>query len=292
MSYVVDFKNVSTVGLESLAIKRNELAIKMQRNPSLRDPNSHLMKEFREIYSKMAEIENFLIKDHIEINLGEIKHVLHVDDDEILPFWLYQIPKLKNKDFGAIVTSGFSMMPLNVPSELNFIFSYLEFLVTIPSDFPLPMKNEKKYEFCWFIEKLKFFISYIHRDRTYFTHSHTYGNGNPPKPFIKSSGICGFLFQYPVEEIPPNFWEFGIPPIKNIHFIQLIPMYENELYYVLDNSDEKLMKLFKDRKIPRYLDMKRKNSLSEKGYNNSNYGKSSTFCKKCGTVIKNIDPTQ
>jgi hypothetical protein len=233
-------------------------------------------------------MENIIIKRHIENNLGEIKHTTYVDDDEFLPFYIYQIPKLDNEDFGVLITSGFSAMPLNVPNELQFIYNYLEFLITIPSDFPYPLENNKNHEYYWLIEKLIFFIHYIHREKTFFCHGHTYGNGNPPKPFTSTSDLSGFLFQFPFQGVPPYFCELIIPPIKNIHFLQIIPLYENEMFYALEKGDEELMKQFSINNIPLYINPKRKNLLSENDYRAKDYGKSANFCQECGTVIRGI----
>ncbi len=152
--------------LTCLAKKRNDIVLDMRENPRLTNPQSESMKNFNKIYSEMMTIENIIIKRHIETNLGEIKHTTYVDDDEFLPIYIYQILKLDNEDFGVLITSGFSTMPLTVPNELQFIYNYLEFLITIPTDFPYPLENNKNHEYYWLIEKLIFFIHYIHREKT------------------------------------------------------------------------------------------------------------------------------
>ncbi|TXT67059.1 MAG: hypothetical protein BAJALOKI1v1_190002 [Promethearchaeota archaeon] len=200
--------------MRTLAEKRNELVLQMRDNPNLTQPTSQVRKEFDEIYSKMVKIENSLIKTHIEDLIGKIEYTEYIDDDEVLPFYIYQIHQLKNKNYGVLLTSGFSLLPLAVPQELNFRFNYLEFAITIPSDFPLPVKNQKNYEFYWLIEKLRFFISYLHRDKTFFCDGHTYGNGNPPKPLTTNTEICGFLFKFPFETLPSSFCELNIPSIN------------------------------------------------------------------------------
>ncbi|MFX0023873.1 MAG: suppressor of fused domain protein [Candidatus Hermodarchaeota archaeon] len=277
--------------LRSLALKRNDLVLDMRENPSLTSPESEVMKEFKNIYSQMVNLENTLIRKHIETHIGEIAHTTYIDDDEFLPFYIYQIPKVANKDFGVLITSGFSMLPLSVPEELQFIYNYLELLITIPYDFPLPLINDKNYKYYWLIDKLIFFISYIHREHTFFLDGHTYGNGNPPKPFIDRSELCGFLFKFPFDDLPASFCELIIPSIKNTHFLQLVPLYENELYYALEQGGDKLIDKFDEKKISLFLNEKRENTLTTMEYNGDDYGKTANFCSNCGTILRNIQST-
>ena len=234
------------------------------------------------LQSQITELEGCFIEEHIENNIGKIK--VTIQDNEIpqIPIKLHVIPPDDKRPFGAIVTSGMSAYPMQAPSMAEPTDAEL-FMLFSP-EWPLPLKSEvNKDEFSWAINKLIRMVKYIHGKRQWFSLGHTFANGDPPKPFAKNTELCAFLFKFPYKVLPPTFCELIIGN-KPVYFLQVFPIYEEEMDFIMSNSPEQFALLFKDSGLTEFTSISRKNLCKEKVFEKMAKGK---FCKKCGTVIRN-----
>jgi len=72
---------------------------------------------------------------------------------------------------------------------------------------------------------------------------------------------------------------------KAVYFLQVFPIYKEEMDF--GNSSERFATLFKNSGIPEFTKIDRKNLCEGKEFEEMAKG---TFCKNCGTVIRDIDP--
>ena len=231
---------------------------------------------------QITELEGHFIEEHIENNIGKIENILTDTEIPQVPIKLHVIPPNKDCPFGAMVTSGMSAYPMQAPSMAEPTIAEL-FMLFSP-EWPLPLKSAKKDEYFWAIEKLFKMVKYIHGNREWFSLGHTFGNGHPPKPFAKNTELCALLFKFPYNVLPPTFSELMIGT-KPVYFLQVFPIYEEEMNFIMGNSSQRFALLFKDSGLPEFTSIDRKNLCKGEKFENMAKG---TFCKKCGTVIRDI----
>lgn len=229
--------------------------------------------------------DNGLILNHIEKYVGKIGKSIHDQKFERAPLSIHIIPKTNDQKYGALVTSGLSFAPMYPPRPMDF-FKYSELLIKLPLDWPLPIESLKQDDFFWPIEQLLTLMKYIHSNQQWFSDMHTFGNGNPPIPFANNTGLCGFLFTFPLNSFPPEFCELKIDDSKTVIFLQLIPLYNEEMNYTISEGSESLLEKFEENNILDHVDIHRKNLFgSSKPFSKASEtpGK---FCPYCNTVLR------
>ena len=256
------------------------------------------MKRVQEEYSSQREkprspfqLKNDaeLILNHIKKYVGKIEKSIHDQKFEHAPLSIHIIPKIHNQDYGAFVTSGLSYSPMYAPQAMEF-FKYSELLIKLPLDWPFPIDVIKDDEFLWPISELLSLMKYIHSNQQWFSDMHTFGNGNPPLPFAPNTGLCGFLFMFPLLSFPPEFCELKIDDLKSVIFLQLVPLYKEEMDFAFTEGSEALLERIEKGEIPEHVDIHRKNIL---GSSKPDFKPSETkgvFCPYCNTVLREFKP--
>lgn len=233
--------------------------------------------------------DNELILQHIKKYVGKIEKSIHDQKFERAPLSIHIIPKIHNQDYSAVVTTGLSHSPMYAPQPMDF-FKYSELLIKLPLDWQLPLNVIKDDEFLWPISELLSLMKYIHSNQQWFSDMHTFGNGNPPLPFAKNTGLCGFLFMFPLLSFSPEFCELKIDDTKSVIFLQLVPLYKEEMDYAITESSEALLERIAKKEIPDHIDIHRKNIF---GSSKPDFQPSETkgyFCPYCNAVLRGFKP--
>lgn len=233
--------------------------------------------------------DNELILNHIEKFVGKIRKSIHDQKFERAPLSIHIVPKIHDQDYSALVTSGLSYSPMYTPSPMEF-FKHSELLIKLPLDWPLPIDVIKDDEFLWPVKELLSLMKYIHSNQQWFSDMHTFGNGNPPLPFAKNTGLCGFLFMFPLLSFPPEFCELKIDDQKSVIFLQLVPLYKEEMDFAITEGSEILLERIEKDEIPDHVDIHRKNIF---GSSKPDFKPSETkghFCPYCNTVLREFKP--
>ncbi|MBA7664977.1 hypothetical protein ES703_73043 [subsurface metagenome] len=241
------------------------------------------IKEAQPLQLRIIELESQVIKKHIELHIGKIEKTLNDNEIATIPLKLHVIPPDNQRKYGVLITSGMSAYPMMAPSMTEPIF--VEMVMLLSPDWPLPLKSVERDDFYWPIEYLFKMPKYVHGNKQWFSIGHTYGNGDPPKPFAKNTDLCGFLFQFPFKELPPTFCELKIGH-KPVYFLQIMPIYREEMEYIIQNGTEEFNTQLLEQKIPEYLELQRVNVFAGRKGMADNEG---NFCRNCGTVVRNID---
>lgn len=238
------------------------------------------------LQEQITEIEGKCIKDHIETNIGKIQYTITDNEIPQIPIKLHIVPPDDDRPYGTLVTSGMSTYPMMAPSMAEPTDA--ELFMLLSPDWLLPPKIDKNSEFYWPIENLLFLVKYVHRNRQWFSLGHTFGNEHPPKPFAHNTNLCAFLFKFPYKVLPPTFCELMIGR-KPVYFLQIMPIYREEMDFLMGSDPEEFAAMYKDAGLPEYTELKRDNLCI--GGEFEKEGKS-TFCKNCGTVIRDLDMTE
>ncbi|MFW9973277.1 MAG: suppressor of fused domain protein, partial [Candidatus Odinarchaeota archaeon] len=289
-------------------VKAREHALRILRNKKIIDNYRHgiisenefqdLMRQVQEEYRSEREKsrtitqlkkDNELVLIHIEKYIGKIEKSIHDQKFDRAPLSIHIIPKIYNQDYSALVTSGLSYSPMFPPDAMEF-FKYSELLIKLPLDWPLPIDKIKDDEFLWPISELLSLMMYIHSNQQWFSDMHTYGNGNPPFPFAKNTELCGFLFMFPLISFPPEFCELKIDEFKSVIFLQLVPLYKEEMDFAITESSEKLLERIERGEIPDHVDIHRENIFASTKSDSKPSETKGNFCPYCSTVLRNFKP--
>lgn len=233
--------------------------------------------------------DNEALLQHIEKYIGKIGKSIHDQAFSLAPLSVHIIPETRDGKGGALVTTGMSVLPMHVPGPYK-AFKFSELLFRVPKDWPLPLKELKKDDYFWLIEELLHLMKYVHENQRWFFDMHTFGNGDPPQPYSPNTNFCGLLFTLPVLSLPAEFCELQIDDSKTVIFLQILPLYKEEMDLVITDSSEALLKKFEEQNSPDYVDINRKSLV---GSGEVVPGKSKTagmWCPNCLNTIRNFKP--
>jgi hypothetical protein len=154
---------------------------------------------------------------------------------------------------------GMGAHRMNVPKELRGKkIDRAEVLITLPPDWEIENSDEKWY---WPLRWLKILARLPIENDTWLGYGHTVPNG---EPFAENTELCCVMLTM------PYFFDqeasvCTLPDGDEINFYQVIPLYENEMNFKIQNGAEKLEDLFPD-DFDMVVDIKRKNVISEKKF--------------------------
>ncbi|MFX0035183.1 MAG: suppressor of fused domain protein [Candidatus Hermodarchaeota archaeon] len=242
------------------------------------------LKKANPLQIKISQIETQFITTHIEANIGKINNTLTDNEIPQIPIKLHIVPPDDHRKYGVLVTSGMSAYPMMAPSMAEPTCA--ELFMLLSPDWPLPLKSVKKDKYYWVIDKLFRLVKYVHGNRQWFSIGHTFGNGHPPVPFANNTKLCAFLFKFPYKELSPTFCELLIGR-KPVYFLQVMPIYREEMDFLMGNGPDEFATRFMKESAPEYVELDRVNICIGNKYDKGSKG---TFCRKCNTVVRYIDP--
>lgn len=208
-------------------------------------------KKLPELYT---EKELDVVENHIATCFGKYDNVFHEIVSPDIHVDICQIMPTPERNYITLVTMGMGAHRMNVPWTLRKCkLDYAEVLITLPPDWDLQNDDEKWY---WPTRWLKILARLPGNNNTWLGYGHTVPNG---EPFAENTELCGVLVTMP--------FCFGneasrciLPNGKHINFYQIIPLYENEMNFKIENSAEALENLFPD-DFDMVVDVNRKNVL-------------------------------
>ena len=150
------------------------------------------------------------------------------------------VPATPDRAFHALVTSGVSDRAMNVPEELEGVFSRAELMVALSPQWPLDMEAFKDDANYWPIRWLKQIGRLPHDYDTWIGWGHTIPNEDPPKR-IANTDFTGIML-WPPYWLPPEFFQLETKQGDTITFYCLVPLYQEEMDLKLHKGAEALEK--------------------------------------------------
>ena len=161
------------------------------------------------------------------------------------------------RNYYTLVTMGMGAHRMNVPKDLRKSkVDRAELLITLPPDWKIAdadIENEKWY---WPLRWLKVLARLPGEYNTWLGYGHTVPGG---EPFAENTDLCGVLITMP--------YHFGSEAAvckfsdgNEINFYQVVPLYDNEMNFKIENGAEALEDLFPD-DFDMVVDVARKNLL-------------------------------
>lgn len=199
------------------------------------------------------------IRRHIETHVGEIHEIYQSDDDtEDLKIELYHVLPQPNRPFHTFITGGMSHQTLpadDTPASEN---QRLELLVFLPSDWPVGKKAFADENHYWPIHFLQLLAHLPQQQKTgLYLHQMIPVSGKDND--IADTDFTGFLLIPPIH-LAPEFARLDTHDGEKILFLAVMPLYPEEMAFVLTHGINALIQKFNKHKINAVINPHRANS--------------------------------
>lgn len=206
-------------------------------------------KQLPEVYTE-AEFE--AVEAHISKYFGEYANVFHEIVSPDIHVDICIIGPTPERNHYTLVTMGMGAHRMNVPDALKKKkLDRAEILVTLPPDWKIGTEDADDEIWYWPLRWLKILARLPGDNDTWLGYGHTVPNG---EPFAENTDLCCALLTFPYD-FDDEAIVCELPDGDEINFYQMLPLYEDEVDYKLENGAEALESLFGD--FDRVLDINR-----------------------------------
>jgi hypothetical protein len=192
-------------------------------------------KDLPELYD---EKELDIVSAHIASRFGEYENVFHEIVSPDIHVDICIVDPTPERNYYTLVTMGMGAHRMNVPKELRKQkFDRAEMLITLPPDWDIRSEEESWY---WPIRWLKILARLPIEHDTWLGYGHTVPNDGP---FAENTELCCILVTMPYF-FGPEAAVCKLPDGDEINFYQMVPLYEDEMNFKLENDAESLEDMF------------------------------------------------
>ncbi len=177
------------------------------------------------------EEEILALETHIAKAYGEFDSVLHEIISPDIHVDICVIKPTKERNFYTLITMGMGAYKMDVPEEISNK-SRAELCIYLPNDWDINNDDEKFY---WPMRWLKILARLPIEHKTWLGYLHTIPSG---EPLADNTELAGFILDIP-NTITSE--ECKLPNGDIVNFYSLIPLYEEEMSYKVDNGGEALL---------------------------------------------------
>ena len=211
--------------------------------------------QFHQTFEELGESSLEEINAHITMYIGPPATVWHEVFSPTVHVDIHLVKPTAARNFYTLVTSGMSDRPMNSPFRG---LEYAELLICLPAHWELNEKSvfvERNY---WPIRQLKYLARIPHEFDTWIWASHTIPNGDPPVRFADNTKMSCSLLSYP-RMFGEGVGTLSVREGKEINFLSLIPIYEEEMEFKLEQGPDALHARFDEHRVCELLDINRPN---------------------------------
>jgi hypothetical protein len=202
------------------------------------------------------------ISDHIEAYLGKVEAVFHEIVSDTVHVDVHFVKPSQQFPFVRLVTSGMSDLPMAIP-EGSDTARYLELVVTLPGDWRLDQNSFKDEAWYWPVRLIKMLARLPHKYNTWLGRGHTVPHGDPAKPYASNTKLCGAII-LPSATVPDGFYKLRIDENKEIVFLSVVPLYEEEMNLKLRLGTDELLNRLDKVGVNDIIDPARRNAAKKR----------------------------
>jgi tetratricopeptide (TPR) repeat protein len=185
-----------------------------------------------------TEKEMEAVESHIDAWFGKYANVFHEIISPDIHVDICVVDPTPERNYYTLVTMGMGAHRMNVPEELyDSKLSRAELLIALPPDWDIKSDDERWY---WPIRWLKILARLPLNHDTWLGYGHTVPNG---EPFAQNTELCGVLLTIPYF-FDAEAFVCKLPDGDVVNFYQVLPIYENEMDFKIENGAEALESLF------------------------------------------------
>lgn len=158
----------------------------------------------------------------------------------------------------VIMTNGLSNYEMPVPEKFSKR-AFNELYFCLPSYWELDSEEER---FQWPLDWIKKLGKHLIDKKTWYGPGHTFSNGEPSKAFSSTMKSNHLIL------VDPIFLEEHLQPLalpdKTIHFLAIVPLFENEFDYKMSKGYFKFIRKFRVKNNDELLDDFRESNMKLK----------------------------
>lgn len=196
------------------------------------------------------------LHEAIEKRFGSPNITIHSSTN--IHFKTLQISSSSRKGVTFFMTSGLSDYE-QPATEKNKAFKHIELVFCLPSYWDL---NDDIPAMSWVKTWMDKLGNHLIEKQTWYGDGHTFANGNPIEHLSPS------MKQKYLMLLEPDFFANELAPIeienKEVHFLCIIPIFEDEFDFKMGKGTFKLKKKLRDKGITELLDDFRMTALKNK----------------------------
>jgi tetratricopeptide (TPR) repeat protein len=199
------------------------------------------------------------LEDHIQRYFGSYQNVFHEISSPDIHVDIAVIEPTAEHHYYTLVTMGMGAHRMEAPPDLEHL-ERAELLISLPGDWNLEEASLAEEKWYWPLRWLKILARLPLAEHTWLGWGHTIPNEGP---FAENTELCGVLLLN-----PGTFGEAASTcaiPGGQINFYQLVPIYNEEMEFKINNSAENLLEFFDDEML-KCVTLDRRNVC--KGWNN------------------------
>jgi len=203
------------------------------------------------------------IARHIERCLGSIASVFHELLSDQVHLDVHWVKPTGARPYHFLVTSGMSDRSMPVPAALDAP-RHIELLMTLPERWAIgdaALDNENWY---WPIRQLRTLARFPHQYDTWLGEGHTVTNGDPAQPLAPSTRLSGAIL-LPPQHTPEGFDRLRVADGKAIHFLAVVPLYDEEMTLKMRAGADALLERFRKHRVTDVVEPTRPNVARRAG---------------------------
>lgn len=175
------------------------------------------------------------LEAHIDKFFGHSDHVFHEIASPDIHVDIFIVEPTAERNYYTLVTSGMGAHRMNVPKELaEYKLERAEIVVYLPADWNISDHEEKNY---WPLRWLKILARLPLEEDSWLGWGHSVPNG---KPFAENTQLSSVLLINP-ENVGEGAAVCQLPNGEEVNFYQMIPLYEEEVNFKIQNGAETLL---------------------------------------------------
>lgn len=198
------------------------------------------------------------IEEHMQRYYGEVETVLHEVVSDLIHIDVHHIKPTQQHPYNVLFTTGMSFLPMNTP-EGREDYRYAELMVFLPPDWPLSDEAFKDFNKYWPLYWLKMLARLPHEHHTWLGEGHTIPNGDPAEALSNHTKMNGIMLLPPMN-IDQTFHTLEIDSERSVHFYCLIPLFDEEMQFKLEEGAGALTSKFSKYQIDNVINLNRKNT--------------------------------
>lgn len=202
------------------------------------------------------------IADHIRQHLGQVETVFHEMVSDTVHIDVHCVSATEDFPYVRLVTSGMSDLAMHIPKEVD-VPRFTELMVTLPADWKLDQESLKDENWYWPIRMLKTLARMPHKYQTWLGWGHTVPNGDPAEPYAPDTLLNGAII-LPSITVPDQFHKLRIDDHKQIAFLAVVPLYQEEMELKLRAGTDTLLEQLSKKFVSDVIDPARTNAVKKR----------------------------
>jgi hypothetical protein len=197
------------------------------------------------------------IEAHFAKHIGPSTNVFHEMLSDLVHIDVHVIHPTPARNFYTLLTTGMSDRPMRVEKGVDAP-RFAELTLCLPPDWSPGAVNSTDMSSAalWPVRLLKSLARLPHAYDTWLGFGHTIPNGEPPLPYGPDTEFSCALIVPPVK-VPLDFLSLEVRKDKTVHFYAVVPIYESEMQFKLENGTDALTELFDEGCVTELIDSKR-----------------------------------